>query len=65
MAKNDAQGRNPESDKNANESTFGKVVKKTSEMLSGSDEGWESAGKNDTRDPKTSKEKLGKNDHKN
>ena len=42
--------RNDEHNRDAEESTLDKVVKKTSEMLSGSDEGWESAGKNDTRE---------------
>lgn len=37
-------------DEHTEKSTFDKVMKKTSEMLSGSDEGWESAGKNDTRE---------------
>ena len=36
--------------RDAERSTLDKVVKKTSEMLSGSDEGWESSGKNDVRD---------------
>ncbi|ANU10153.1 hypothetical protein A1A1_12577 [Planococcus antarcticus DSM 14505] len=64
MTKNDAQGRNPENNGDAEKSTFDKVVKKTSEMLSGSDEGWESAGKNSTRDPKTGEETFVKNDNK-
>lgn len=50
MSRNDEQKRNPEHDSDAKESTFDKVVKKTSEMLSGSDEGWESKGKNDVRE---------------
>lgn len=37
-------------DGGAEKSTFDKVVEKTSEMLSGSDEGWESSGKNEVRE---------------
>ncbi|TWT07088.1 hypothetical protein FQV26_04555 [Planococcus sp. CPCC 101016] len=50
MTRNDADGSNRNHQADGEESTFDKVVKKTSEMLSGSDEGWESAGKNDTRE---------------
>lgn len=50
MNKNDAHEKNPKHSGDAEESTLDKVVKKTSEMLSGSDEGWESSGKNDVRE---------------
>lgn len=47
---NNSPERNPHPKQDDNESTVDKIVKKTSEMLSGSDEGWESDGKNDARE---------------
>lgn len=50
MTNNDAHDKNLHHNKDTEESTLDKVVKKTSEMLSGSDEGWESSGKNVVRE---------------
>lgn len=52
MARNDEYKRNPEHGGDHDESALDKVVKKTSEMLSGSDEGWESDGKSEVRETK-------------
>ena len=50
MTNNDAHDKNLHHNQDNEESTLDKVVKKTSEMLSGSDEGWESSGKTDVRE---------------
>ncbi|MCH4827391.1 MAG: hypothetical protein N2C11_06335 [Planococcus sp. (in: firmicutes)] len=47
---NNSQGKNTNHQKDANDSTVDKIIEKTSEMLSGGDEGWESSGKNKTHD---------------
>ncbi|ALS77905.1 hypothetical protein ACQKDD_08420 [Planococcus kocurii] len=41
---------NSQHKKDDHDSTFDKIVEKTSEMLSGSDEGWESDGQNGSRE---------------
>ena len=50
MTRNNADGSNGNHHPDNEESTIDKVVKKTSEMMDGSDEGWESSRKNDTRE---------------
>ncbi|ANU27593.1 hypothetical protein [Planococcus versutus] len=50
MTKNNPQGRNMDHQKDDNKSTADKILEKTSEMLSGGDEAWESSGKNEAHD---------------
>ncbi|EGA90054.1 hypothetical protein GPDM_07225 [Planococcus donghaensis MPA1U2] len=41
----DSQGKNTDHQKDENDSTVEKIIEKTSEMLGGGDEGWESPAK--------------------
>ncbi len=56
MTKNNPQGRNTDHQKDDNKSTADKILEKTSEMLSGGDEAWESSGKNEVDESNDTKD---------